>query len=70
MVLEMGYTRSECELQLNLAISQVENAIEFGRRDPVKSLPILMTAQPDGSIKAGGGIVIRDPMGWLCDHTV
>lgn len=63
MMLEMGYTRMECEGQLLLATDQMEKIVELSAADPVRTLPLISTPYPDGSIKLGGAITSRDPMG-------
>jgi aldehyde dehydrogenase (NAD+) len=63
MMCEMGFTRTECAAQLHLATDQLENAVEFSGRDPLKTLPVISTPQPDGRIKLGGAVIARDPIG-------
>lgn len=63
MMLEMGYTRMECEGQLQLATDQMEKIVEFSAADPVHTLPLVSTPWPDGTIKLGGAVTTRDPMG-------
>ncbi len=63
MQLEMGFTRMQCEFQFGLAMTQMKKFIECARKDPTKSLPILLTPQPDGTSKLGGAVITRDPIG-------
>lgn len=63
MMLEMGYTRMECEGQLLLGTDQMEKIIELSARDPVRTLPLISTPWHDGSTKLGGAIIARDPIG-------
>ncbi len=63
MMLEMGYTRMECEGLMGLAADQLANAVTFSARDPVTTLPVISTPWYDGTIKLGGGVIARDPMG-------
>jgi acyl-CoA reductase-like NAD-dependent aldehyde dehydrogenase len=63
MMLEMGYTRMQAEFQFRLAETQVAKAIEVARKDPTRTLPILITPRPDGTNAFGGALVTRDPIG-------
>lgn len=63
MMLEMGYTRLECEGQLQLATDQMEKIVELSAADPVRTLPLVSTPWPDGTVKLGGAVTTRDPMG-------
>jgi len=63
MQLEMGFTRLQCEFQFGLATTQIKKFIECAAKDPTRSLPIMISPQPDGSSKLGGAGVTRDPIG-------
>ncbi len=64
MQLEMGFTRLNCEMQLGLLFSQLERTIEIARKDPIKSLPVIISDRLGGGGRAfGGGVVTRDPVG-------
>lgn len=63
MMMEMGFTRLQAEFQFGLAVTQIRRTIEVARRDPTRSLPILVTPRPDGTNSLGGAITTRDPIG-------
>jgi acyl-CoA reductase-like NAD-dependent aldehyde dehydrogenase len=63
MQLEMGFTRLQCEFQFALAVTQIRKFVELAGRDPTRSLPIMITPQPDGTSTLGGAVVTRDPIG-------
>jgi aldehyde dehydrogenase (NAD+) len=63
MMAEMGFIRSDCEHQIGLAITQMEKFIELSARDPMKPLPVIVTPQPNGANRLGGGVVMREPIG-------
>ncbi|MFC3172652.1 aldehyde dehydrogenase family protein [Novosphingobium bradum] len=63
MMLEMGYTRMECEGQLLLGTDQLEKIIALSARDPMKTLPLISTPSWDGTTRLGGAVTARDPIG-------
>ncbi|MCK9541743.1 MAG: aldehyde dehydrogenase family protein [Novosphingobium sp.] len=63
MMVEMGYTQLQADFQFRLAETQVVKAIEVARRDPTRTLPLLVTPRPDGTNALGGALVTRDPIG-------
>lgn len=63
MRLEMGFTRMQGEFQFALAATQVERLIALAAKDPMKSLPIMMTPRGDGTTALGGAVMTRDPIG-------
>ena len=63
MMLEMGYTRMEGEGQLQLGTDQLEKFADLAAADPVTTLPLVSTPWHDGTIRLGGAITTRDPIG-------
>jgi acyl-CoA reductase-like NAD-dependent aldehyde dehydrogenase len=63
MMLEMGYTRMECEGQLQLGTDQLAKVADLSAADPMRTLPLISTPYPDGTIKLGGAVTTRDPIG-------
>ena len=63
MQLEMGFTRMQCDMQLELLFTQMTRFIELTRQDPLKSLKMMTRQQPDGRKSFGGAVTTRDPVG-------
>ncbi|KJS08128.1 MAG: hypothetical protein VR73_06585 [Gammaproteobacteria bacterium BRH_c0] len=63
MQLEMGFTRMQCDMQLELLFTQMTKFIEVARKDPLKSLKMITAPQPDGTRSFGGAVTTRDPIG-------
>jgi acyl-CoA reductase-like NAD-dependent aldehyde dehydrogenase len=53
----------QADFQYRLAETQVLKAIEVARKDPTRTLPVLVTPHPDGTNALGGALVTRDPIG-------
>jgi aldehyde dehydrogenase (NAD+) len=62
-MLEMGYTHFQCSLVYDLGIALTTRTIELARKDPTKTLPMIITPRPDGTNALGGAILARDPIG-------
>jgi aldehyde dehydrogenase (NAD+) len=63
MQIEMGYTRMQSEMQFGLGQTQIRKFIEVARKDPTRTLPLMMTSQPKGPRALGGALITRDPIG-------
>lgn len=63
MQLEMGFTRMQCDMQLELLFTQMTKFIEVACKDPLKSLKMITAPQPDGTRSFGGAVTTRDPIG-------
>jgi acyl-CoA reductase-like NAD-dependent aldehyde dehydrogenase len=63
MQLEMGFPRMQCVRQFDLVQTQMKKFIEVARKDPTKTLPLIVKARPQGARSLGGALVTRDPIG-------
>ncbi len=63
MQLEVGFTKREAGFQFHFGIELCSRMLDFAEAELTKNLPLLSTPQPNGTIKLGGAIVVRDPIG-------
>jgi acyl-CoA reductase-like NAD-dependent aldehyde dehydrogenase len=61
--IESGYTLREATFQFVMGLAHTRKFIELARRDPLRSLPILISPQPDGTNRLGGAVTTRLPIG-------